>query len=82
MGCRVSTLLGHDPNLKSAPMWKYSITLPEGVTLPERTYIKTEDGLSEAFRDPWSARRVLVYGRVNAQNAADLLTRIADTLEG
>lgn len=59
-GCRVSTLLGHDPITTGKspafkPVWKYGITLPTegyGIELIER------DGISEALRrwdNSWSA---------------------------
>lgn len=60
LGCKVSTLLGHDPKIGS---WQYSITLPEGVGPTEFTDIDQDAKAGVIVRVATDGKRVL-YSKV------------------
>jgi hypothetical protein len=77
LGCKVNTLIGHDPAIGS---WQYGITLPDGVGPTEFTDIDQDAQAGVIVRVATDKKRVL-YSRVLPRPGMLPPKRIRDAAE-
>ena len=83
IGCKVSTIAGHNPLGRGHAEWNYSVTLPDSfsraarTTIIERARFERPSPSVSIFVDQWHPRAIVVFG-LRSGGAEDQI--VADVL--